>query len=132
MRAKRGTAIAAMAAACVAIVLYLRRSNRRPRTVTDQWQALDAMGQLCPEGWQANITLYGWGAPVPDDAPPSRAPLVQLEWGRFDEHSGQVAVARRVWAPTIEIALQAMVEDRQTDATLEQIERDAADAWWED
>jgi hypothetical protein len=64
--------------------------------------------------------------------PPSRAPLVELEWRQFDEHSGQVAVARRVWAPTIEMALQAMVEDRQTDATLEQIEQEAEDVWWED
>ena len=35
------------------------------RPVTDQWQALAVMGELCPHGWQAQITLYGWGAPVP-------------------------------------------------------------------
>jgi hypothetical protein len=81
------------------------------------------------------ITLYGWGAPMPDDAPPSRVPLVELEWKQFDEQPGQVAVARRVWARTIGEALQTMVEDRQTDLALEQIEEDAArdaDVWWND
>ena len=89
------------------------------------------MGELCPHGWQAQITLYGWGAPVPSDAPPSRAPLVELEWKQFDEHSGQVVVARRAWAETIPEALQVMVEDRRTDLTLEQIERAAGgeDLW---
>ena len=78
-----------------------------------------------PYGWQAQITLYGWGAPVPADAPPARAPLVELEWKQYDEEPGRVVVARRVWAPTIEQALQSMVDDRRTDVTLEQIERAA-------
>ena len=92
------------------------------------------MGELCPHGWQAEITLYGWGAPVPADAPPSRVPLVELEWTQFDEEPGRIAVARRVWAPTISDALQSMVEDRRTDLTLEQIEQAAAeeDSEWGD
>ena len=125
--------IAALTAACVLIFLYLRRNYRRPKPVADQWQALAVMGELCPHGWQAQITLYGWGAPVPADAPPSRVPLVELEWKQFDEESGHVAIARRVWAPTIGEALQSMVEDRRTDVTLEQIEQAAAedgDVWW--
>jgi hypothetical protein len=123
-----------MTAACVLIGLYLRRRHRRPRLVGDQWQALAVMGELCPHGWQAQITLYGWGAPVPTDAPPSRVPLVELEWTQFDEEPGQIAVARRVWAPTISDALQYMVEDRRTDLTLEQIEQAATDedAEWGD
>src|SRR5665213_42734 len=79
--------------------------------------------------------LYGWGAPVPADAPPSRTPLVELEWKLFREESGQVAVARRVWAPTIGEALQTMIEDRRTDIALEQIEQAATeqeDGWWND
>jgi hypothetical protein len=127
--------IVVMTAACVAIAIYLRRRHRRPKPVADQWQALAVMGELCPHGWQAQITLYGWGAPVPDDAPPSRAPLVELEWKQFDEEPGRVAVARRVWAPTIGEALQSMVDDRRTDIALEQIERDAnagEDVWWND
>jgi len=127
--------IAVLTAACVLIGLYLRRRHRRSKPVADQWQALAVMGELCPHGWQAQITLYGWGAPVPDDAPASRVPLVELEWKQFDEESGRVAVARRVWAPTIGEALQSMVEDRRTDLTLEQIEHAADeddDVRWDD
>jgi hypothetical protein len=126
--------IAAMAVACALIVIYMRR-RFRPRPVVDQWQALAVMGELCPHGWQAQITLYGWGAPIPADAPSSRVPLIELEWKQFEEESGRVAVARRVWAPTIGEALQTMVDDRRTDITLEQIEQAAAeddDLWWND
>jgi hypothetical protein len=127
--------IAVMTGACVLIGIYLRRRHRRPKPVADQWQALTVMGELCPHGWQAQITLYGWGAPVPEDAPPSRVPLVELEWKQFDEEPGRVAVARRVWAPTIDEALQSMVDDRRTDIALEQIEQAAdadEDVWWSD
>jgi hypothetical protein len=127
--------IAAMTVACALIAIYLRRRYRRPKPVVDQWQAMAVMGELCAHGWQAQITLYGWGAPVPADAPPSRVPLVELEWKQFEEESGHVAIARRVWAPTIGEALQTMVEDRRTDIALEQIERTVADeddAWWND
>jgi hypothetical protein len=58
-----------------------------------------------------------------------------LEWKQFDEEFGHVTVARRVWAPTIGGALQTMVEDRQTDITLEQIEQAATkddDVWGSD
>ena len=123
--------ITALALTVAQIATYLRRRHRRAKPVTDEWQALAVMGELCPDGWQARITLYGWGAPVPDDAPPSRVPLVELEWKQFEE-TGTVAVERRVWAPTIEEALQTMADDRRTDATLEQIEQAAADddLWW--
>jgi hypothetical protein len=119
--------ITLMALAAAEIAMYLRRRHLRPKPVGDEWQALAVMGELCPDGWQAQITLYGWGAPVPEDAPPSRVPPVELEWKQFDEEPGRVAVERRVWAPTIEQALQTMVDDRRTDLTLEQIEQ-AADA----
>jgi hypothetical protein len=117
------------------IATYLRRRHQRPQPVTDEWQALAVMGELCPDGWQAQMTLYGWGAPVPDDAPPSRVPLVELEWKQFEEEPGKVAVERRVWAPTIDAALRNMVDDRRTDVTLEQIEQAAAqddDVSWND
>ena len=130
-----GLAIVVMAVGCVLIFVHLRRRDRRPKPVTDQWQALAVMGELCPHGWQAQIELYGWGAPVPADAPPSRAPLVALEWKQFDEEAGRVVVARRVWAPTIGEALQTMVEDRWTDVTLEQIEDGVTgegNTWWGD
>jgi|GEM_PF-836462 hypothetical protein len=116
-----------LAAALVAVLLYLRRSSRRARPVRDEWAALAVMGELCPHGWKAQVTIYGWGAPVPADAPASRVPLVELEWSQYDEQTGQVAVARRVWAPSIAEALEVMVEDRRTDLSLEQIELDAAE-----
>ncbi len=127
--------IVVMALAAVLIALYLRRRHRRPKPVADQWQAMAVMGELCPHGWQAQITLYGWGAPVPSDAPSSRVPLVELEWKQFEEEPGRVAVARRAWAPTIAEALQLMVQDRRTDLALEQIEQAAAEegeTWWND
>ncbi len=119
--------IGALTIGCVVIGLYLWARGRRSQpVVTDQWQALAVMGELCPDGWQAQITLYGWGAPVPDDAPPSRVPLVELEWKQFAPETAGVVVARRVWAPTISDALQLMVQDRQTDITLEEIEQAAS------
>jgi hypothetical protein len=128
--------IAALAVGCALIFVYLRRRYRRPKPVGDEWQAQAVMGELCPHGWQAQITLYGWGAPVPADAPAARVPLVELEWKLFGDDSGAVAVARRVWAPTIREALQMMVEDRRTDLALEQIEQgvveEEEDVWWND
>jgi hypothetical protein len=117
--------IFALALLAAGLIVFLRRRPRRVEPVNDQWRALAVMGEMCPYGWQAQITLYGWGAPVPADAPPARAPLVELEWKQYDEEPGRVVVARRVWAPTIERALQSMVDDRRTDVTLEQIERAA-------
>jgi hypothetical protein len=115
--------IVAMALAAVLIALHLRRRARRPVPVEDEWRALAVMGELCPHGWEAQITLRGWGAPVPDDAPPSRTPLVGLEWKQFDEESERVIVARRVWAHSIGEALDLMVVDRRTDIELERIEQ---------
>jgi hypothetical protein len=119
-------AIVVLALAALAIGSYLRRRYRQPKSVSDQWQALSVMGELCPLGWQAEITVYGGGAPVPDDAPSLPVVPVELEWKQFDASPGQVVVTRRVWAPSIPEALQTMVVDRQTDLTLEQIERAAA------
>jgi hypothetical protein len=124
------TALAAgivfMALVCVAIGVYLHRRRHPARPVTDQWSALAVMGELCPHGWQAQITLYGWGAPPPPDAPPSRVPLVEVEWKRFAEDSEEVIVARRVWTPRISEALQTMVDDRRTELALEEIEQSSA------
>jgi hypothetical protein len=119
--------IAGMALAMLGIVLLLRRRKARQKPVEDQWQAMAVMGELCPNGWTAEITLYGWGAPVPPDAPAARVPLVALEWKQYGEEPGRVLVARRVWAPTISQALQSMIEDRRTDLALEEIERTVSD-----
>jgi hypothetical protein len=127
--------IAALTAVCALIVRYLRRRSHRAKPVTDQWEAAARMGELCPDGWQAQITLYGWGAPVPPDAPAARTPLVELEWQQFAPEPGRVIVSRTLWAPTIVEALQLMVQDRQTDLTLEEIEQAAGEddgAAWPD
>ncbi len=127
--------IVALLGACVVISIVLSRKHRHPMPVADQWRALSVMGELCPHGWQAQITLYGWGAPIPAHATRAGAPLVELEWKQFDEEPGRVAVARRVSAPTISAALQAMVDDRRTDITFEQIEQAVAetdDVQWND
>ena len=60
--------------------------------------------------------------------------LVELEWKQFDDEAGEVVVARRAWASSIGEALRRMVEDRQTDIALEQIEQAAQDggALWSD
>lgn len=106
----------AMATLCALGVWRLRRRARR-RRVSDQWQALSVMGELCPAGWQARITVYGGGAPTPDDAPAWRVRPVELEWKRFDGASGTPAETRRLWAPSVGAALQAMAEERQADGT---------------
>jgi len=114
----------AIVAAVIAVVAH--RRGRRVQPVTDHWATLAVMGELCPYGWQAQISLYGWGAPVPDDAPPARTPLVALDWKQFDDEFGRVVVQRRVWARTIEEALQKMIDDRRLDVSLEQIGQDSA------
>ncbi|MFZ0091549.1 MAG: hypothetical protein WAL63_18730 [Solirubrobacteraceae bacterium] len=79
------------------------------------------MGELCPHGWQAQITVI---ADTGDGRPSGHAP-VALDWAELTDDDGRPAVTRRVWAPTIGEALDAMVADRRTDETLEQIEHRA-------
>jgi hypothetical protein len=84
------------------------------------------MSELCPHGWRAQITLFGSEEERPQDAPDGDRGRVALDWAEFDDELGHVAVIRRVWAPTIAEALDAMVTDRRMDETLEQIERSAS------
>ena len=84
------------------------------------------MSELCPHGWRAQITLFGADDDLPPDAPAHGEARVALDWAELDDERGHVAVERRVWAPSIAEALEAMVLDRRTDATLEQIERGAS------
>jgi hypothetical protein len=114
--------VGVMAIACVVIFKRLRRRQREPKPVSDHYQALGVMGELCPHGWQAQITVYGQGAPTPEDAPPARAPLVEVEWTQFDGEPRRPTVSRRAWARTIPGALQMVVEDRRTDLALERVD----------
>jgi hypothetical protein len=124
--------IALMLVGCVAIVKHVRRRNLEPKPVADQWEAFVAMEELCPDGWQAQITVYGRDAPIPEDAPAARDPLIELEWKQFEGEQRRVTVARRAWARTIGGALQMMVDARRTDAALERGEHAGAqtsDVW---
>ncbi len=91
------------------------------------------MDELCPHGWSAKVTILGGrdNSLAPADA---RRDLVALDWAEFEADGSRVAVVRRVWAPTISDALEAMVADRRTDETLQHIEQAAlADgATWPD
>ncbi len=93
----------------------VHRRRRRAAAGAEQ-RARALMSELCPHGWRAQITLeHGCGDGCG----------VELEWTELEEESGRPAVMRRVWASTIAEALDAMVADRRTDETLEQIERRA-------
>jgi hypothetical protein len=88
-------------------------------------RARSMMSELCPHGWRAQITLFGPGDELPPDAPDDDRALVALDWAELERERRGVAVVRRVWAPTIAEALEAMVADRGTDEALEQIEQSA-------
>jgi hypothetical protein len=103
---------------------YRRRRRRAAANVEGRTRAL--MSELCPQGWRAQITLFPSGDDVPPDAYHGGPARVALDWAELEDESGRAAVVRRVWAPTIAEALEAMVADRRTDETLEQIERGAA------
>jgi hypothetical protein len=92
------------------------------------------MSELCPHGWQAQITLFETADGDSRNGPKGVRARVALDWTELDAEPGRPAVMRRVWAPTINEALEAMVADRRTDETLEQIEQGAvADgALWPD
>jgi hypothetical protein len=101
------------------------RHRRRGAAADAEARARAMMSELCPHGWRAQITLFA-GAD-PDDhrplTPDGRRAEVALDWTEL--HHGSPAVMRRVWAVTVADALEAMVADRRTDETLEQIERGA-------
>ncbi len=109
-----------------------RRGLRSAATAERRARAL--MSELCPFGWRARITLFEGHSSEDDDLPEEVRDRVALDWTEIRDERGRPAVERRVWAPTIAAALEAMVADRRTDETLEQIERGAiADgALWED
>jgi hypothetical protein len=109
-----------------------RRQLRAAANAERRARAL--MSELCPYGWRAQISLFeSADQQLPEGAQGARD-KVALDWTELRDESGRPAVMRRVWAPTIGEALDAMVADRRTDETLEQIEHGAvADgALWPD
>jgi hypothetical protein len=96
------------------------------------------MGELCPTGWHAQVTLYGSptdrsaGAAIESGEARGPGAAVSIDWGELPGDGGESPPTRRVWAPTIVDGLAAMVEDRRTDEVLERIERSAGaddDPW---
>ena len=110
-----------------------RRRRLRAAAVAEL-RARALMGELCPHGWRAQITLFAGDDEEPPRTADGRRAQVALDWTEIRDDSGRPAVMRRVWAATIGEALEAMVADRRTDETLEQIEQGAvADgALWPD
>jgi hypothetical protein len=114
---------------------YWRSKRRRARAAAHaEVRARALMSELCPHGWRAQITLLQTGDAELAGAPNRARACVALDWMELEPESGRPAVMRRVWAATISEALDAMVADRRTDETLEQIEHGAAadGAWWPD
>ncbi|HWF55081.1 MAG TPA: hypothetical protein VG223_10655 [Solirubrobacteraceae bacterium] len=108
------------------VLIARRRRTRRLKAVAGaEARARAMMSELCPHGWRAQITLFGPGDEMPPDAPDGARARVALDWAELEDERRGVAVVRRVWAPTIGEALEAMVADRRTDETLEQIEQSA-------
>ena len=115
-----------------AVGTRLRRWRRVGSEVGAERRARAMMGELCPHGWRAELTLYE-GRAATESGDPVRAP-VALDWYELRPGGEEAAVVRRVWGATVVEALEAMVADRRTDVALEQIElRASADgASWPD
>ena len=112
-----------------------RTARRRLRAAaTVEMRARAMMSELCPHGWHAQITLLEGAIDPEGNVAGGRRPRVALDWTELSAEDGRPAVMRRVWAENIGAALEAMVADRRTDETLEQIEQGAvADgALWPD
>jgi hypothetical protein len=111
----------------------LVRARRRTAAPGAERAARAEMDALCPNGWEAQITLYG-SSPTDSEGERSgdgASPQVLLEWTELSDRPvgrQKIAVVRRLWATDIAAALEDMVEDRRTDLTLESIEREATAA----
>jgi len=112
-----------------------RAARRRLRAAaTAETRARAMMSELCPYGWHARITLLEGAIDPEGNVAGGARPRVALDWTELTPETGRPAVMRRVWADSIGAALDAMVADRRTDETLEQIEQGAVanGALWPD
>jgi hypothetical protein len=108
------------------MLVFLVSTWRRFRMAANgERRARSEMDELCPRGWRAAITLFGEAEELPSGHPRDPRCRVALDWTEFEDESGRPAVVRRVWAATVGQALDAMVADRLTDETLQQIEQGA-------
>jgi hypothetical protein len=111
--------------AALMLLRELRRWRGAHRPHSDEVRARAVMGELCPNGWQAQLTLYASAQAAPPGAPRVEGALVAVDWSELPGEGDEPPTMRRVWAPTIAEGLAAMVEDRRTDEVLERIERSA-------
>jgi hypothetical protein len=110
------------------VVIGRRRHRRRHGEETATWAAMD---ELCGQGWTAQLTLYGSQAELPADAPDIPGLRVRVEWAELAENEDgerEAAVVRRFWSKDVGAALRALVQDRDLDHQLEEIERAVTDA----
>ena len=114
-----------LALAGLLLARELRRWRRAHPPQSDETRARAVMGELCPNGWQAQITLFDSSSARPPATLRRDGQAVSLDWCEIPEPGGEPPLMRRVWAPTIAQALGAMVDDRRTDEVLERIERAA-------
>jgi hypothetical protein len=109
-----------------AVIRSRRVARRRLRAAaTAETRARAMMSELCPYGWHARITLLEGAIDPEGNVAGGSRPRVALDWTELSPETGRPAVMRRGWADSIGGALQAMVADRRTDETLEQIEQGA-------
>ncbi len=104
-----------------AIRARLSRTRRLRAAAGAELRARAMMDELCPNGWRAQIVMFSSAEELPPEAPDPEQTRVLLDWAAVGESS----VVRRVWAPDVKHALDAMVADRVTDETLQQIEQRA-------
>ncbi len=110
-----------------ALLSWRGRRRRLWAAANAEVRARTMMSELCPHGWRAQIMLFEHPELDNDfgSQPAPRPAHVTLEWTELRDEDGAPAVMRQVWAPTVGAALDAMVADRRTDETLEQIEQGA-------
>ncbi|MDA8067574.1 MAG: hypothetical protein M0T77_03045 [Actinomycetota bacterium] len=103
--------------------LQTRRSAQRALSAaaSTELRTRAMMDELCPRGWRAQIVLFSSADQLPSDTPEPSHKRVVLEWAELVEP----VTVRRVWAASLNEALEAMVADRITDETLQRIEHEA-------
>jgi hypothetical protein len=101
------------------------RSRRIHAAANAELRARALMDELCPYGWRAQIILFGSTDELPPGTPNPEQVRVALDWAGLSHDDFRPPVVRRVWAETVHEALEAMVADRMTDETLQQIEERA-------
>lgn len=110
-----------LALAGLLLTREIRRGRARTTPLSDEAWARAVMGELCPNGWRAQINLHGGGELLDATAPAA----VSVDWSELGDSLGEPPAMHRVWAATVASALSAMVDDRRADEVLERIERAA-------